>query len=68
MHSTQAFQGRLLIPREAADWLQISQRSLWSLTNCDRALPAVRIGRSVRYRPEDLAAYCERLAGQSAEH
>jgi excisionase family DNA binding protein len=53
--------GRLLTADEAADCLRISTRTLWTLT--DRGeLPCIRIGRSVRYRPADLASYCDRLA------
>jgi excisionase family DNA binding protein len=48
----------LLRPREAAEWLKISARSLWSLTQRGE-LPAVRIGRSVRYLLTDLQAYAE---------
>lgn len=49
---------RLLRPREAAEWLKISERSLWSLTQRGD-LPAVRIGRSVRYDLADLNTYVE---------
>jgi excisionase family DNA binding protein len=49
---------RLLRPREAAQWLKISERSLWSLTQRGE-LPAVRIGRSVRYDLADLVAFVE---------
>lgn len=48
----------LLRPREAAAWLKISERSLWSLTQRGE-LPAVRIGRSVRYELSDLVAFVE---------
>lgn len=48
----------LLRPREAAAWLGISERSLWSLTQRGD-LTAVRIGRSVRYLLADLKAYAE---------
>ena len=45
-------------PREAAEWLKISERSLWSLTQRGE-LAAVRIGRSVRYDLADLIAFVE---------
>lgn len=48
----------LLTPREAANRLRISPRSLWSLTKSGE-VQCVRIGRSVRYSPDDLSAYVE---------
>lgn len=66
MSITEAFEGRLLTVRETADHLRISTRTLYSLTAYGD-LPAVRIGRSVRYRPQDVAAYCERLAQGGAK-
>ncbi len=49
----------LLTSREAAEALAISPRSLWSLTNSGE-LPCVRMGRSVRYAPEDLQEWIDR--------
>jgi len=50
---------RLLITaREAAAALAISERTLWELTHCGK-LPALRIGRAVRYRPADLEKWVE---------
>jgi excisionase family DNA binding protein len=49
---------RLLSSREAAKYLGISPRTLWSLTACNE-LPCVRIGRSVRYDLHDLSAWIE---------
>lgn len=49
----------LLRPRDAANALAISQRKLWELTRCGD-VPAVRIGRAVRYSPADLAAWIDR--------
>lgn len=43
----------LIDAKEAAKRLKISSRSLWSLTN-QRQIPAVRIGRSVRYPVDGL--------------
>jgi excisionase family DNA binding protein len=57
-HPTASFT-KLLTPPEAAKALAIGQRKLWELTNCG-ALPAVRIGRSVRYDVRDLAAFIDR--------
>ena len=49
----------LLTPEEAGRTLAIGRRKLWELTNCGE-LPCVRIGRAVRYDPEDLRAWIER--------
>jgi len=50
----------LLNSRQAAEALGISKRTLWRLTfEVSPALPHVRLGRSVRYRPEDLEAFIE---------
>jgi predicted DNA-binding transcriptional regulator AlpA len=41
---------RLAIPaREAARLLSISERSLWALSSPRGPVPAIRLGRSVRY-------------------
>lgn len=52
----------LLRPREAAEALSISERSLWALTNAGE-IPAVRINRSVRYDPLDLQRWIESKKG-----
>lgn len=39
----------LLTPREAADTLSVSEKSLWSLTTPRGPIKCVRLGRSVRY-------------------
>lgn len=46
----------LLTARQTAQMLAISERSLYSLTKAGD-LPAVRIGRSVRYDPTDIRAW-----------
>lgn len=43
----------LLRPREAAQSLGISERTLWNLTQAG-TIPPIRLGRSVRYDPEVL--------------
>lgn len=48
----------LLRPSDAARALAISPRKLWELTNRGD-VPAVRIGRAVRYAPSDLAEWIE---------
>ena len=46
----------LLTSREAAEALSISGRTLWQMTSPRGPIPVVRIGTSVRYAIEDLAA------------
>ena len=48
----------LLTPRQAAQFLAISERSLWGLT-AKQQIKCAKIGRAVRYRPEDLRAFVE---------
>jgi len=48
----------LLNPKDAAKTLAISERKLWSLTNA-KEIPHVRIGRAVRYSPDDLRAWID---------
>lgn len=57
-----AIQTRLMPPREAAKYLAICEKSLWTLTKEGR-LPSVRIGRSVRYDVADLDAFIEVCKG-----
>jgi len=47
---------RLFRAREAAEYLGISERTLWTLGNCGE-IPTVRFGRSVRYDLGDLDAW-----------
>ena len=49
----------LLTPREAAETLRISDRTLWTLTQRGD-VPCVRIGRSVRYDADDLRQFVAR--------
>jgi len=54
----------LVKPKEAARRLAISERHLWDITNESKGgLPCVRIGRSVRYDPADLAKWVEQCKG-----
>lgn len=48
----------LLTAQEVADRLRITVRTLQRL-EADGHLPAIRIGRSVRYRAEDLQAFID---------
>lgn len=52
----------LIDPRAAAALLAISARTLWALTAPRGPIPAVRVGRLVRYRPDDLAAWVQAAA------
>jgi excisionase family DNA binding protein len=45
--------------QEALEWLRISSTTLWELT-ASGELPAVRLGRAVRYRVEDIERFIER--------
>lgn len=47
----------LLRPAEAARALGISPKTLWSRTVPRGDVPCVRVGKSVRYAPEDLRAW-----------
>lgn len=53
---------KLLTAREAAQQLAIGLRKLWQLTNTGE-LRCVRIGRSVRYDPRDVAAFIDARRG-----
>jgi len=55
---------RLLVTsREAARALSICDKTLWSLTKRGE-LPAVKIGRSVRYDVADLRDFIDRQKGK----
>ena len=47
---------RLLRIEDVAERLNVSRSMAWKLTN-DRVLPSIRIGRCVRFRPEDIDRY-----------
>jgi excisionase family DNA binding protein len=48
--------------KEAAEMTSLSTRTLWTLTNRGE-LPAVRIGRAVRYSVDDLRDWIARRRG-----
>lgn len=52
----------LVVPREAAKLLSISERTLFGLEKAGK-IPSVRMGRSVRYSPEVLREW---IAGKCA--
>ncbi len=50
---------RLLTPKEAADFLSVSGRTIKRLVS-ERNLPAVRVRNSMRFKLQDLEFYIER--------
>lgn len=58
MDNTTTMDPLLVTAREAAKLLSICERTLFGLTK-DGELPAVRIGRAVRYRLEDLKEWAK---------
>lgn len=46
----------LLSPKDTTALLGIGSRKLWELTNCAE-IPHLRIGRAIRYDPDDLEAW-----------
>jgi excisionase family DNA binding protein len=50
---------RLIGTKEVAEYLGISTRHLWTITNSGQ-IPSIRMGKSVRYDPVDIDAYIER--------
>ena len=59
-------EARLLKPREAAKFLCVSERTLWSLSN-GGGLPRVQIGRAVRYDLTDLRNWIEQAKNLGKE-
>ncbi|MBP8911877.1 MAG: helix-turn-helix domain-containing protein [Phycisphaerae bacterium] len=55
----QPIQPLLLTASQAARALSLCEKTLWTLTKRGE-IPAVRIGRAVRYDPRDLDAWIER--------
>lgn len=51
---------RLLTTKQAAAFFQVSERYLWNITETG-ALKCVKMGRSVRYKMEDLEQYVDGL-------
>jgi excisionase family DNA binding protein len=56
--STVVADAQILTPLEAAAWLRVSRRTLWTLTHRD-GLRALRIGRAIRYDVRDLIAWVD---------
>lgn len=57
----------LLSPRQAADYLARSERWLEQDRWRGPTIPYIKIGRAVRYRAEDIAAYIERNVIEPSE-
>ncbi len=58
---------KLYSVKEAAAYLSLSQRTVWEMTAPRGELAVVKLGRSVRYRPEDLEAFvAARIVGGAA--
>lgn len=57
----------LLSPRDAARALSICPKTLWSWTAPRGPIPAINIGRSVRYAVSDLQAFIESRRAQGGE-
>jgi len=55
---------RLLSTSDAAKYLAVSERTIWNLTHT-RKLPAVRLGRAVRYDLSDLDVFISKAKGSS---
>jgi len=53
---------RLLTAKNAAAYLAISERKLWDMTKTGE-IPAVRLGRAVRYDRSDLDSFIQRAKG-----
>ena len=62
----QAVEPMLLTARQAARLLAISERTLFTITKAGE-LPAVRIGRSVRYSVDALREYIRRSSEERCE-
>ncbi|MBD3672368.1 MAG: helix-turn-helix domain-containing protein [Planctomycetaceae bacterium] len=56
----------LLTAKEAARSLSVCEKTLWSLSQPRGPIPVVRIGRAVRYAPEDLRGWIESQKGGSS--
>jgi excisionase family DNA binding protein len=57
----------LLTVRQVSDLLGICERTAFELTKTGK-LPAVRIGRAVRYDPVDVAAFIEACKNEGVDH
>jgi len=63
----QALTPLLISGREAAKLLSVCERTLYSLTKAGE-IPAVRIGRAVRYSVDELQAWVRRASEKKCEN
>jgi excisionase family DNA binding protein len=66
LNSRSALPRLLVSPREAARMLAISERTLFSLRKAG-AIPAVQVGRAVRYSMDELQAWIRRASEKKCE-
>ncbi len=50
---------KLLTIREVADQTGLCEKSVWNVTAPRGALPCVKLGARVMYRPDDVAAWID---------
>jgi predicted DNA-binding transcriptional regulator AlpA len=55
---------RLLDTKEAAEFLQVSERHLWTISETG-LIPRIKMGRCVRYKMDDLVRYIDGLRSES---
>lgn len=58
----------LLTPRAAAAALSVCERTLWAMTHPRGPIPAVRLGRAVRYSMAELQRWIATQQPQEAAH
>lgn len=58
---------KLMTSRDAAKYLCISERKLWSMTQAGE-IPVVRLGRAVRYDINDLDSFIQKAKGVLVEN
>lgn len=54
----------LLTPDEAATMLRISKSYLYELKSRNR-IPYIKVGSNLRFRPQDLQSFVDKLAAES---
>ena len=60
LYMTQQFTNQLLLTAgQVAEMLNISTRTLWRLKSAGKLPAAIRIGKSIRWRREDLNTWIE---------
>ncbi len=65
--TSSAAEAQILTPLEAAAWLRVSKRTLWTLTR-DAGLRSIRIGRAVRYDIRDLVGWIDSQVAKGARN